>query len=422
MGNHPVPATHRPSPCRLGLAVQQSRTTHLTTTGRPGRGRDLALTLLTAALAASVTVGLAVRPPAADGIGRSKVVDAPADYEAQRTCRKSPLPGTVAMARWLQRSYPVTGSLGLMRACGIGGTSEHKDGRAFDWAADVARPRQRKAALRFINRALATDKAGNEHALARRLGIMYLIYNDTIWSSYRGFEPRRYLNSACPSRRKCTRSLRHLDHVHISLSFAGASGQTSWYRKRGVRALPVFYPGTRELDPDQTAVIGMSVPADGTLVNSPFRLRAGITYRIVATGTTRYGRGLFGDPNCVWEAGASTLAPTRRGELKFPALPDLPDPGDWSWNSWEPDPEGSDHDPSPFAAPITATRGLLIRGALRWSDQTCRSDHTYEAWFTPRVDQRLKAAYFDPWPNNNKGSFTVYVARDDIVRSSLKRR
>ena len=34
---------------------------------------------------------------------------------------------------------------------------------------------------------LATDKAGNEAALARRMGIMYILWNDHSWASYRGF-------------------------------------------------------------------------------------------------------------------------------------------------------------------------------------------------------------------------------------------
>ena len=31
-------------------------------------------------------------------------------------------------------TYRDTGSLGIVRDCGIGSSSEHKEGRAFDWA------------------------------------------------------------------------------------------------------------------------------------------------------------------------------------------------------------------------------------------------------------------------------------------------
>jgi hypothetical protein len=202
----------------------------------PGRSRAAVLLAL-GGLVAVLVVGLLVpTPPAARALGFSPLVDAPAGYDAQTTCTRKPAPGTVALARWLTRTYPVTGSMGMMRACGSGGRSEHKDGRAFDWAADVRRTKQRRAAFDFIRKALATDSAGNAHALARRMGIMYVIYDDTIWASYRDFAPRPYLNSACRSLKRCSRTLRHLNHVHISLGLAGAAAQTSWYRGRAVPA------------------------------------------------------------------------------------------------------------------------------------------------------------------------------------------
>lgn len=378
-------------------------------------------------LAVGMTAGLlsAVHAPA-DGIGYSPQVDAPSSYEAQTTCTRAPLPGTVALARWLQRTYPATGSMGLMRACGSGGTSEHKDGRAFDWAADVARPRTRRAAYSFIRRALATDAAGNRHALARRLGIMYLIYDDTIWSSYRDFVARPYLNSGCRSKAQCSRSLRHLNHVHISLGRAGAAAQTSWYRARNIPSRPVLHPRTDQLDADQTAVTGFTVPGDGRSASSSFRLRAGVTYRIVVTGTVRYAGGGTGDANCNWPPGTSDYTPTPRG-LTIDPNPVDPEPDDewpdWGedWGHGDDDSEGSDHPQSPYAGPVPTTHGLLLRGALRWEDGTCRADHTYEAWYRPLVTERLQLRYFDLAPAANTGDFTVYVARDDITRSSLAR-
>jgi hypothetical protein len=98
-------------------------------------------------------------------------------------------------------TYRGTGSMGMIRGCRVGGTSEHKDGRAFDWRADVRRPRQKRAAYDFIAKALAADAHGNAHVLARRMGIMYFIYNDRIWSYYRDFAPRPYLNSGCKKRK-----------------------------------------------------------------------------------------------------------------------------------------------------------------------------------------------------------------------------
>ncbi|MFL6157705.1 MAG: hypothetical protein ACJ72D_16545 [Marmoricola sp.] len=368
-----------------------------------------------AALSLGLVVVLLVATPAprAVALGWSPLVDAPSQYDAQTVCTKAAGPGTVALARYLQRTYPVTGSMGMMRACGSGGTSEHKDGRAFDWAADVSRRRTKRAAYDFLRRALATDAAGNPHALARRMGIMYLIYNDTIWSSYRDFVPRPYLNSGCRTRARCSRTLRHLNHVHISLGLAGAAAQTSWYRARNVAAQPVLYPGTNQLDPDNTAVTGFTVPATGAVTSSPFTLRAGVTYRIVATGTVTYGPGATGDASCT--AAETGWVPTDRTAptLRVAAR------GYSGWGGWEHQ-AGSSHDASPLALALPTTHGLAVAGGLRW-EGGCSPDHTYEAWYTPLLTQRLEVGYVDLGPGDNTGAFTVYVARDDISKASLAR-
>ena len=197
--------------------------------------RSRTTTVLAAAAlvcAGLVTGMLGPGVPQARAVGDSPLVDAPAPYEGQVTCTKAPRPGTVALASWLMRTYPATGSMGLMRGCRVGGRSEHKDGRAFDWKADVRKKKTRRAAYDFIRKALATDAAGNPHALARRMGIMYLIWNDHIYSAWGGFEPADYLNGGCRSLKACSRTLRHRDHVHISLGRPGARAATSWFVHR----------------------------------------------------------------------------------------------------------------------------------------------------------------------------------------------
>ena len=52
------------------------------------------------------------------------------------------------------------------------------------------------------------------------------------YASYRKFESRDYLASSCASRATCSKTLRHRDHMHISLSRAGGRGETSWYDGR----------------------------------------------------------------------------------------------------------------------------------------------------------------------------------------------
>ncbi len=369
----------------------------------------------------ALLVGLLPAGPRADALGYSPLVDEPARYEGQVTCTSSAQPGTLALARYLLARYPVTKSMGIMRACGTGSTSEHKDGRAFDWGADVKRTETKSAAYHFIRAALATDAAGNRNALARRLGIMYLIYNDTIWSSYRDFEPRPYLHASCKAKATCSRSLRHLDHVHISLGYGGAAAQTSWYRQRNVPAKPAFYPRTGQVDPDNTAVTpGFNVPATGQLVESPYVLRAGVTYRVVVTGYVRYGPGsAIGDANCNRAEDGWTYVPTDRGPLPEPP-PAEPDPwsGDWGDGGWGGATAGSDHAASPGARPVATTHGLILHKMLRW-EGGCRLDHTYETWFSPTINQRLALRYVDTDLTDNSGYFRVYVARDDITLTSL---
>ena len=58
---------------------------------------------------------------------------------------------------------------------------------------------------------------------------MYVIWSDHFYPAYHQFQPENYLSSSCRSKRKCSKTLRHRDHMHISLSKAGAKGLTSFY-------------------------------------------------------------------------------------------------------------------------------------------------------------------------------------------------
>lgn len=172
---------------------------------------------------------LAVAAPAAAAALPASPVDDYASYEPQQVCRSNVLPGTQELTRWVNRSFRGGTARATLRACTSGGTSEHKDGRALDWTMSATSKRDRVTVRSFMNKLFATDTEGNTHALARRMGVMYVIWNDRIWSSYRQFQPRDYLSSGCKSRATCSRTLRHRDHVHISMSIDGGRGRTSWY-------------------------------------------------------------------------------------------------------------------------------------------------------------------------------------------------
>lgn len=167
------------------------------------------------------------QPPADDGGDETSQIEDYASYEPQTTCHPKPRAGTRVLAAWLVETLGGGGGA-TGRACG-GGASEHKDGRAIDWTLDATSKADRKIAKAFLESLFATDEGDNTHALARRMGIMYVIWNDHMYSAWDQFEREGYLSSSCRSKRKCSKTLRHRDHVHLSLSMAGAKGKTSWY-------------------------------------------------------------------------------------------------------------------------------------------------------------------------------------------------
>ena len=155
-----------------------------------------------------------------------------ASYEPQTTCRRTPLPGTAVLTRWVNRSFAGGTARATIRACGSGGRSEHKDGRAIDWTMSATSARDRATVTTFLTRLRATDTQGNADALARRMGVMYVIWNDRMYAAWDEFEPKAYLSAGCTRLSTCSRTLRHRDHVHISLGKDGGWGRTSWYAGR----------------------------------------------------------------------------------------------------------------------------------------------------------------------------------------------
>ena len=241
-------------------------------------------------LFAAVVFALVLLPQAAQALP----VDPYAPYQPQTTCTKTAQPGTVKLANWLLKTYPASTNMGMMRAC-AGGASEHKDGRAFDWGNNIGSATDRADVASFFSRIFATDADGNANALARRMGIMYLIWNDKIYSSYYQFRARDYLDPSCSSTAACSATLRHRNHVHISLSRAGGAGTTSWYASSTTvpptippTTPPPTAPGT--LDLTTTPYARVVVPADAHRLRTGFTLTAGVTYKLSTGGVYRWGR------------------------------------------------------------------------------------------------------------------------------------
>jgi hypothetical protein len=153
-------------------------------------------------------------------------------YDKAKRCVKKTPPGTLALQNWLEANA-LGESWGIMRCeiWGKGSASLHAEGRAIDWRLNASDPTERRAARKLIDLLLAPDKAGNPHALARRMGVQEIIFNCRSWWS--GSE-RMGRYSACYGKKgrpaRVDDTTAHRDHVHIGLSRAGARMRTSFWR------------------------------------------------------------------------------------------------------------------------------------------------------------------------------------------------
>jgi hypothetical protein len=164
------------------------------------------------ALCAAALAALAGRRGGSSSPGGQPPADDVEPYatreELSRQCvAVAPRPGVEAFRRWVLETRGGRDG-GIWRECSIGGHSEHKEGRAWDWMCTLPQGRE------LVARLLA-----NGDELARRAGVLYLIHDHRIWRAY---EPRGWsAHTGNP----------HTDHVHLSFSTAGAMGRTSFYTR-----------------------------------------------------------------------------------------------------------------------------------------------------------------------------------------------
>jgi len=158
-------------------------------------------------------------------------IDDYAEYEGQVICDPKVKYGSKLLRNLLAKSYS-TPDIGISRSCSIGGQSEHKEGRALDWMVSYRTATQRAKANAFLTWLLATDKYGNKNAMARRLGVMYIGWNDHIWRSYNPDAGWLDLKGCSVNPKLAARAndtYCHRNHVHLSLSWDGAAGMTSFW-------------------------------------------------------------------------------------------------------------------------------------------------------------------------------------------------
>ena len=165
--------------------------------------------------------------------------------------------GALKLAALIRATYG-TSDIGITRPCSDGGQSEHKEGRALDWMLSVRNPAQKAKAEAFLAWLLATDQYGNKAAMATRLGVMYIGWDNQMWRGYQ-------IDDGWGDLKGCTENAAllapaydttcHRNHIHISLTWDGAAGLTS------------FWDGTPQA-PFCQAVLrsGAATPAPGTQV------------------------------------------------------------------------------------------------------------------------------------------------------------
>jgi hypothetical protein len=192
------------------------------------------LTLVVVAASVSAAVAGGFRP--VPGNPADKLVNLPIDdyqYDHAKDCRKNPTPGANALVAWLKSN--AGGSFwGIMRCerWGKDSASLHAEGRAIDWHLNVHNGADRREAKRLINLLLAPDRAGNEHALARRMGVQEIIWNCTSWySGSEGMRPYSTCYDSKGRKKKIDDTTAHRDHIHFGLNWPGAKMRTTFWSR-----------------------------------------------------------------------------------------------------------------------------------------------------------------------------------------------
>ena len=217
------------------------------------------LAALTTAMAVLAPLGMAhaAAPVAPASTGFTSQIEVAQPYVGQTTCDPVAKPGVVAFREMLLRNYPGTGSLGIVGDCGRAGQTEHKEGRAFDWAVSINNSQQVAQVNEVMTWLTQPDRYGNQYAMAKRLGLMYMIWNSRMWRSYNSssYSANTWSPYNGPSR--------HTDHVHFSFGWNGAQKATSFWNNGAVA--PVYY-GPYRPTAGTVLVVPISAPVPAPVV------------------------------------------------------------------------------------------------------------------------------------------------------------
>jgi hypothetical protein len=123
----------------------------------------------------------------------------------------APRPGVERFRDWVLSRFGGS-DLGIWGDARHSETSDHYRGRGWDWGQP-----DYESAMALID-ALFAEVGGERHALARRLGITYLIFDRVLYAAY---DPEPFAG------RPYTGADAHRTHIHVSFSPRGAMGLTS---------------------------------------------------------------------------------------------------------------------------------------------------------------------------------------------------
>ena len=204
----------------LTTAVAAAVTVPTTQAAASGEMPTPVTTLARSMTASSAAAGTPVRFPARPTGLKAPVtqpveVDEAPGYSGQVSCNPVLMPGVRKLRTLALNTYQQGHDGGVTRSCVVGGQSEHKEGRAWDWMLNVNNTAERRAAADFLG-----WLTNNNGVQARRLGVMYVIYNRRMWRTYD------------PAWTAYSGSSPHTDHIHLSFGWAGARGKTSFWTGR----------------------------------------------------------------------------------------------------------------------------------------------------------------------------------------------
>ena len=176
---------------------------------------------------------------------RSPGREAPEPYVPQTACHPFEKPGVQEFREMVLAVFPRTEPerryYNVITECNVPGTSEHREGRAYDFKADIHDPVQRAQA-----EALLQWLTQDDGAQAKRWGVMYLIWDQHVWNT-------RSLTWH-PMADRGNDTTNHRDHIHVSFSWNGALRNSSYWTGR----TPAPNYGWCRMYSDQFAVAGGS--------------------------------------------------------------------------------------------------------------------------------------------------------------------